>query len=233
MFKARLPRISFASRRASDRSGRPFSRRLRHAEQSQGRSAFAQHRPLFHGIPAAADAGNARREMNLSTKQVNRLLQRHFRTSFKQKLLDTRLEMAKDLLRTTDLPVEQIAGEIGYASPHRFYTLFQKKLGMTPNEYRTRQLTDADAARIVPYIAPPPFAPKCRGKETRRQSKKRTSFARECPVLEQNSPNDRQRRIHNHGSGGSGYVFWDTLYADLLRAVLNKPQDSYLTIGSV
>ncbi|TNJ59886.1 helix-turn-helix transcriptional regulator [Paenibacillus hemerocallicola] len=84
-------------------------------------------------------------KMNLSIKQVNRLLQRHFRTSFKQKLLDTRLEAAKDLLRTTDLPVEQIAGEIGYASPHRFYTPFQKKLGMTPNEYRTRQLTDAES----------------------------------------------------------------------------------------
>lgn len=54
-------------------------------------------------------------KMNLSTKQVNRLLQRHFRTSFKRKLLDTRLDVAKDLLRTTDLPVEQIAGEIGYA----------------------------------------------------------------------------------------------------------------------
>lgn len=83
-------------------------------------------------------------KMNLSTKQVNRLLQRHFRTSFKQKLLDTRLEVAKDLLRTTALPVERIAGEIGYASPHRFYTLFQKKLGMTPNEYRTRHQTNAD-----------------------------------------------------------------------------------------
>lgn len=68
-------------------------------------------------------------KMNLSTKQVNRLHQRHFRTSFKQKLLDTRLEMAKDLLQTTDLPVEQIAGEIGYASPHRFYTLFHKSWG--------------------------------------------------------------------------------------------------------
>lgn len=81
-------------------------------------------------------------QMNLSTKQVNRLLQRYFQTSFKQKLLDTRLEVAKDLLRTTDMPVEQIAGEVGCASTHRFYALFQKKLGMTPNEYRNRHLAE-------------------------------------------------------------------------------------------
>jgi AraC-like DNA-binding protein len=77
-------------------------------------------------------------QLSLSTKQVNRLLKRFFQTSFKQKLLDTRIEVAKDLLRTSDLPVEHIAGEVGCVSTHRFYYLFQKKMGMTPTEYRSR-----------------------------------------------------------------------------------------------
>ncbi|MEF3313752.1 AraC family transcriptional regulator [Paenibacillus sp. GYB004] len=77
-------------------------------------------------------------QLSLSTKQVNRLLKKYFQTSFKQKLLDTRVEVAKDLLRTSALPVERIAGEVGYPSTHRFYYLFQKKLGMTPTEYRNR-----------------------------------------------------------------------------------------------
>jgi AraC-like DNA-binding protein len=77
-------------------------------------------------------------QLSLSTKQVNRLLKRYFQTSFKQKLLNTRIEVAKDLLRTSDLPVEYIAGEVGCASTHRFYHLFQKKMGMTPTEYRSR-----------------------------------------------------------------------------------------------
>jgi AraC-like DNA-binding protein len=62
-------------------------------------------------LPANTDHGH------LFQLQVNRLLQRHFGTSFKQKLLDTRLEVAKDLLRTTDLPVEQIAGESAMPRP--------------------------------------------------------------------------------------------------------------------
>lgn len=77
-------------------------------------------------------------QLSLSTKQVNRLLKKYFQTSFKQKLLDTRIEVAKDLLRTSDLPIEKIAGEVGCPSTHRFYHLFQKKLGMTPTEYRSR-----------------------------------------------------------------------------------------------
>ncbi|MDF2715714.1 MAG: AraC family transcriptional regulator [Paenibacillus sp.] len=77
-------------------------------------------------------------QLGLSTKQVNRLLKKYFQTSFKQKLLDTRIEVAKDLLRTSDLSVEHIAGEVGCASTHRFYNLFQQKMGMTPAEFRRR-----------------------------------------------------------------------------------------------
>jgi transcriptional regulator GlxA family with amidase domain len=76
-------------------------------------------------------------QLNLSTRQVNRLLKQHYNTSFKQKLLSTRIEVAKDFLRTSDLPIEHIAREIGCESPPYFYCIFQDKTGMTPSEYRT------------------------------------------------------------------------------------------------
>ncbi|TMV48671.1 helix-turn-helix domain-containing protein [Paenibacillus mesophilus] len=81
-------------------------------------------------------------QLSLSTKQVNRLLKKYFQTSFRQKLLDTRIEVAKDLLRTSDLPIEKIAEEVGCASTHRFYYHFQQKMGMTPAEYRSRHQAD-------------------------------------------------------------------------------------------
>lgn len=76
-------------------------------------------------------------QLNLSTRQVNRLLKQHYNVSFKQKLLSTRIEVAKDFLRTSDLPIEHIAREIGCESPPHFYCIFQDKTGMTPSEYRT------------------------------------------------------------------------------------------------
>lgn len=75
-------------------------------------------------------------QLNLSPRQVNRLLKQHYNTSFKQKLLSTRIEVAKDLLRTSDLPIDQIASDIGCESTAYFYCLFQDKTGMTPSEYR-------------------------------------------------------------------------------------------------
>lgn len=79
--------------------------------------------------------------LNLSTKQTNRLLKKHFNTSFKHKLMDTRVEVAKDLLRRSKLSIERIAGDIGYSSTQYFCYLFQQKTGMTPSEYRNMEQT--------------------------------------------------------------------------------------------
>jgi LacI family transcriptional regulator len=49
-----------------------------------------------------------------------------------------RLENAKELLRTTDLPVVDIARHCGYSNASRFYTRFRKSEGMTPGMYRGR-----------------------------------------------------------------------------------------------
>lgn len=79
--------------------------------------------------------------LNLSTKQTHRLLKKHFNTSFKHKLMNTRVEVAKDLLRTSRLSIERIAGDVGYSSTQYFCHLFHQKTGMTPSEYRYMELS--------------------------------------------------------------------------------------------
>lgn len=79
--------------------------------------------------------------LNLSTKQTHRLLKKHFNTSFKHKLMHTRVEVAKDLLRTSSLSIERIAGDVGYYSTQYFCHLFLQKTGMTPSEYRYMELS--------------------------------------------------------------------------------------------
>jgi AraC-like DNA-binding protein len=75
-------------------------------------------------------------ELNLSVKQVNRLLLERYRTTFKQKLLDTRVEEAKALLRTSDMSIHSIAEEIGYSTSDNLCRVFIKRVGMTPTEFR-------------------------------------------------------------------------------------------------
>ncbi|UUX97214.1 GlxA family transcriptional regulator [Aquabacterium sp. J223] len=49
-----------------------------------------------------------------------------------------RLEEAKQLLESTDLPVEAIAVEVGYQDASFFGRLFRRKVALTPAQYRRR-----------------------------------------------------------------------------------------------
>jgi len=49
-----------------------------------------------------------------------------------------RLEEAKQILETSDLPIAAVAGEVGYEDTSFFGRLFRRKIGLTPKEYRLR-----------------------------------------------------------------------------------------------
>ena len=48
----------------------------------------------------------------------------------------TRLAEAQQLLLTTKRKISAIAADVGFASPSRFYSVFQQRLGTTPTRYR-------------------------------------------------------------------------------------------------
>jgi transcriptional regulator GlxA family with amidase domain len=49
-----------------------------------------------------------------------------------------RVEEAKQLLETTDLPVDDIASEVGYSEPSSFRSAFRKRVGLTASAYRRK-----------------------------------------------------------------------------------------------
>ncbi len=49
-----------------------------------------------------------------------------------------RLKETKQMLETTDLPIEAIANEAGYEDTSFFGRLFRRKTGLTPARYRLR-----------------------------------------------------------------------------------------------
>ncbi|MFC5650033.1 response regulator [Paenibacillus solisilvae] len=60
---------------------------------------------------------------------------------FKDYLHKVRIEEAKLLLRKSDLKVYEIAGNVGYADQDYFMDKFKKLAGMTPTQYREKQMT--------------------------------------------------------------------------------------------
>ena len=69
-----------------------------------------------------------------------RTLKRRFRKAAGMPLIDylqnLRIEQGKQLLETTDLPVEGISAECGYSDASFFRRLFQRRVGLTPGAYR-------------------------------------------------------------------------------------------------
>ena len=78
------------------------------------------------------------RMLCISTRQLDRVLKSMYGFSFKQKMLQTRIEVAKDLLTKTTLPLQTISERIGYDSITNFIFIFKKKTGMTPIAFKRK-----------------------------------------------------------------------------------------------
>jgi two-component system response regulator YesN len=48
------------------------------------------------------------------------------------------MDVAKELLQTTDLKAFEIAGKVGFADPNYFSFCFKKVCGVSPKEYRSQ-----------------------------------------------------------------------------------------------
>lgn len=57
-------------------------------------------------------------------------------TSFSDMLIDVRMTRALGLLQTTELLINRISLDCGYASPSRFATRFRARFGLAPSEIR-------------------------------------------------------------------------------------------------
>lgn len=74
--------------------------------------------------------------LGVSGRQLNRILKEEYGVSFKQKILEMRMEVAKDYLLHTDASISDISCIVGYSEPSNFCVLFKKNTGISPGVYR-------------------------------------------------------------------------------------------------
>jgi two-component system response regulator YesN len=66
------------------------------------------------------------------------LFKKHLNTTFTQYLTTVRLAYAKELIKNTDMKLDDVARRCGIGEPSYFYRLFKKSTGLTPAAYRQR-----------------------------------------------------------------------------------------------
>lgn len=75
-------------------------------------------------------------QLATSTRTLSRSLQ-EVSTSYQKILDEVRKEMAIEYLKTSSLPIEEIAALIGYNDPSNFRKAFKRWTGQTPSYYRS------------------------------------------------------------------------------------------------
>jgi len=78
------------------------------------------------------------REAAFSLYHFIRLFRSVYKQTPHQYLTRQRIEKAKELLRTSDLPITEICMEVGFESLGSFSTLFRNVVGLSPSVYRER-----------------------------------------------------------------------------------------------
>lgn len=85
-------------------------------------------------------AGAVARQLGMSEATLRRRLERE-RTTFRRLLQEVRMGRALVLLQSSELPVVQIAFEVGYESVSQFSARFRRHFGQSPRELRASPLS--------------------------------------------------------------------------------------------
>ncbi len=86
---------------------------------------------------SASDIENCAVFLNYNSSYLRKVFKDIMGVSYGKYMAKALLEKACDLLRTTDLPVSDIAREIGYSNSQNFIRYFKSEFGMTPGQFRS------------------------------------------------------------------------------------------------
>ncbi|RNC62835.1 MAG: putative response regulatory protein [Candidatus Dichloromethanomonas elyunquensis] len=83
--------------------------------------------------------GEVADHVGFSVSYFSTLFSREENMTFKEYVIQSRIERAKTLLENTDLPMKTIAREIGFQDPDYFSKVFSQKVGTTPSRYHFQE----------------------------------------------------------------------------------------------
>lgn len=81
------------------------------------------------------------KHIQVSEAYLSRLFSSETGESFISYLTRLRIEAAMDLLKTSQLTIQQISEHIGYANPEHFSRIFKKNVGCSPNKFRNEMFS--------------------------------------------------------------------------------------------
>jgi AraC family transcriptional regulator, transcriptional activator of pobA len=95
---------------------------------------FQTDKPQTIGLPSVAHCAN---ELNLSAGYFGDLIKKETGKTAQEYIQSKVIDVAKEKIFDHSKSVNQIANELGFKYPQHFTRLFKKRVGQSPNEYRS------------------------------------------------------------------------------------------------
>jgi AraC family transcriptional regulator, transcriptional activator of pobA len=95
---------------------------------------FRTEKPQVVGIPSVAYCAD---ELNLSANYFGDLVKKETGKTAQEYIQSKIIDMAKERIFDESKTVSQVAYDLGFKYPQHFARLFKKRVGYTPNEYRS------------------------------------------------------------------------------------------------
>ncbi|WP_320163925.1 AraC family transcriptional regulator [uncultured Trichococcus sp.] len=92
------------------------------------------------------------RSFGMGEKTLYRFLKKYIGLSPKALLMENRIQAAKEMLHFSNKTIPYIAGECGFKAENTFYRVFKKEVGVTPNEYRQKDVSEKSDSEIKGYL---------------------------------------------------------------------------------
>lgn len=91
---------------------------------------------MWDHLDEALSVDDVAAAMKTPRYKLERLFRRYLKRGVNAELRRARLERCRELLRTTDLTVDELAPLVGYGSAKRLHGVFRKQFDQTPRQYR-------------------------------------------------------------------------------------------------
>lgn len=93
---------------------------------------------IFTGFHVEMSPEIAANKLKISVRQLNRLTDKYYGMSFKQKYLNSRMALAPELLQKPDfLTIDEVSQKLGFSTLQSFTKNFKKHYGISPTKYKS------------------------------------------------------------------------------------------------
>jgi len=138
-----VPRILVAAARSIELEQSPDSVKPGPVPEQNSRMTMIEEYVLAN-IHKDLSPGDLAAYMNLSEKQVSRIVSAHKGFPTQKFITRTKLNRAKELLVSGNMPIKEIAASLGFSSEYYFNSVFKLHVGCPPGVFRASMSPDSD-----------------------------------------------------------------------------------------